>query len=206
MIGDDPIDPRDGLERAAGWPPGRAARLDDDRVVAPQVVQPLVHRDPAPGDDDHPAADRLDLRQDVGRQQDGVPLTQVADQRADLEDLDRVQARCGLVEDQDRRIVQHRLGQAHPLPESPRELADDPVLDLVESASADDLGDRPLQPRPRHVLEPGPEPQELPHPHLAVERHALRQIADLPAHLQRLVEHVVARQAPPGRWSGSGRS
>ncbi len=201
---DDAIDPRHDLDRAADRV-GRAAGLDHDRDLAPQVIQPLVHRDPAPGDDDHPIADRLDLRQDVGRQQDRVAGAQLADQRPDLQDLDRVQARRRLVEDQDRRVVQQRLGQADPLAEPPRELPDDPVLDLLQPAPGDDLGHRAPHVRPRHVLEPGPEPQELPHPHLGVERDALRQVAELAPHLQRLVEHVVSRQGRPAARRGQER-
>ena len=64
----------------------------------------------------------------------------------------------------------------------------------VQPAPGDHLADRRPPPRPRHVLEPGPEPQELPHPHLGVQRHVLGQVADLPPDLQRLVEHVVPGQ------------
>ena len=81
-----------------------------------------------------------------------MPLAQLADQRPDLADLERVEARRRLVEDQDRRVVHHRLGQADPLAEPPRELADDPVLDLAELAPGDHFADRPPPLRPRTRL------------------------------------------------------
>ena len=121
----------------------RTSGLDRDRALPPQVGKLVVERDPAPRDDDHPPANGLDLRQDVRREQDRMPLAQLADQVADLADLDRVEPGRRLVEDQDLRVVHHRLGQADPLAESPRKLADDALLDLAELASAHDLGDRP---------------------------------------------------------------
>ena len=86
-------------------------------------------------DDDHPAADGLDLRHDVRREQDRVPVAQLADQGADLADLDRVEAGRRLVEDQDVGVVDHRLGQADALAVALREVAEDPRLDVVELAA-----------------------------------------------------------------------
>ena len=152
------------------------------------------------------AADRLDLGHDVRREQDRVPLAQLADQGADLADLDRVEPGRRLVEDQDVGVVDHRLGQ-------PDALADSPWRD-----------GRGCDPRPRRagsaattwsiaarrcergdVLELGPEGQVLADPHLGVERHVLGQVADLAADLQRLVEHVVPgeRGAAAGRRRGT---
>ena len=37
-------------------------------------VELLIDGDPTPGDDDHPAANRLDFGHDVGRQEDRVPV------------------------------------------------------------------------------------------------------------------------------------
>ena len=167
------------------------------------MLELLVHGDPAPGDDDHPAADRLDLGHDVGREQDRVPVAQLADQGADLADLDRVEAGGRLVEDQDVGVVDHRLGQPDPLAKASREVAEDPVLDVRQPAPGDHLADRPPAPRAGHVLELGPEAQVLPDPHLGVERHVLGQVADLAADLQRLVQDVVPGQDGPA--AGRGR-
>ena len=102
----------------------------------PEVVELVVDGDPAAGDDDHPAADRLDLGHDVRREQDRVPVAQLADQVADLADLDRVEPGGRLVEDQDVGVVDQRLGQADPLAEPSREVAEDPALDLAPAGTA----------------------------------------------------------------------
>ena len=55
----------DGQQEAANGL-GRASGLHQDRLVLPQVVELVVDGDPALGDDDDPAAHRLDLGHDVG--------------------------------------------------------------------------------------------------------------------------------------------
>ena len=51
-----------------------------------------------------------------------------------------------------------------------------------------------------HALEPGAVAQVLADPHLAVERHRLRQVADLPPRQDRLGDEVVAvHRHPAGR-------
>ena len=120
------------VDREQGIPDrlGRAACFHEDRLVQPDAVELVVEGDLAPGDDDHPAADRLDLRHDVSREQDRMPIAQLADQGANLADLDRVEARGRLVEDQDVGVVDQRLGQADPLPEAPREVAEQAPFDV----------------------------------------------------------------------------
>ena len=86
-------------------------------VIAPwrrRLRELVVERDPPPRDDDHPPAHGFDLRQDVRRKQDRVLCCQLADHVANFADLNRVQPGRRLVEDQDLRVVHHRLGQARP--------------------------------------------------------------------------------------------
>ena len=66
----------------------------------------------------------------------------------------------------------------------------------------DHLADRPPASRPGHVLELGPVAQVLRDAHLVVERDVLRQVADLPADLERLVEDVVPGEARPAAGGG----
>ena len=84
-----------------------------------------------------------------------MPVAQLADQGADLADLDRVEARRRLVEDQDVGVVDHRLGQPDPLAVALGELAEDPILDVPQPATLDDLVDRRPPSRAGDVLELG---------------------------------------------------
>ena len=83
-------------------------------------------------DDEDAVAGGLDLGEDVGREDHGVLLAELADQRPGLTPLPRVEALGGLVEDHDVGFVDHRLGDAHPLPEALGELADDAIGDVCE--------------------------------------------------------------------------
>ena len=74
-----------------------------------------VGHDPALGDDHHAVRDPLNLRQQVAGQQDRVSAREVADQLPHVPDLVGVQSRGRLVQHQDRRLVQQRRGQTHPL-------------------------------------------------------------------------------------------
>jgi hypothetical protein len=72
---------------------------------------PLVH-------DDHARAGRHDLGQVVGRQDDRALAPELAHEVANLHDLVRVEAAGGLVEDEDVRLVDQRLGEADALLEA----------------------------------------------------------------------------------------
>ena len=60
----------------------------------------------------------------------GVPSAQRADEVPDLADLDGVEPDGGLVEDEDVRVAEQRLGDAHPLPEALGEVRGQPVEHL----------------------------------------------------------------------------
>ena len=45
---------------------GRTSCFQDDRTLTVQIGKLIVEGDAAAGNDDHPAADRLDLRENVG--------------------------------------------------------------------------------------------------------------------------------------------
>ncbi len=110
---------------------GHAVRFDDHPVAAAffaraQRVGRAVGDQLAAADDQDAAAGRLDLRQDVGREDDRLLAADLLDERPDLDDLVGVEAAGRLVEDQDVGIVQHRLRQADALPEPLGQLARPP--------------------------------------------------------------------------------
>ena len=111
----------------------RERRIDDLAAVA---------------DQDHALTDRLDLGQDVRREDHRVLLLarrrrrQSGDQRADLADLDRVEADGRLVEDQHRRIVHDRLREPDALAVALRERADHAPARARQAAALDRAFDR----------------------------------------------------------------
>ncbi len=123
-----------------------------------------------------------------------MPLAQLADQGADLADLDRVEPGGRFVENQDLGLVHHCLGQADPLTEPLGKLAEHPVLNLAQVAARDRAGDRLATLAPGHVLELGPVVEVLAHPHLGIERHVFGEVAHVPPDRQGLIQYVVTGQ------------
>ena len=122
----DPSSPAIASQRAtpgqAGQPVadgvlGDAVRFDHHAVAAAalaraQLVRRAVGDQLAAADDDDAAAGRLHLGEDVRRQDDRLLAADLLDERPDLDDLVGVEAARRLVEDDDVRVVQHRLRQA----------------------------------------------------------------------------------------------
>ena len=79
-------------------------------------------------------------------------LAQLFDQAANLANLDRIETGGRLVEDQDVGIMNHGLGQTDALPESSRQVAQDAVFDVRQSAPRNDLTDG--QPAPANGAHP----------------------------------------------------
>ena len=178
----------------------RAPHLHRDHALPVHARQLFIQHDAAPRDDDHSPADRLNFRQDVRGKKDRVLLRQLANHVAHLQDLDRIQSRCRLVEYQDRRIVQHRVGQPDPLAKPARKLTDDPPLNLRKLTPAHNLGNRHPPLLPRHVFQLRAITQKLVDPHIGVQRHVLRQIPHAAPNADRLVKHIVSGQrGPPAR-------
>ena len=96
-----------------------SAALSNSTVTAAWPCEPLAQLvgaalgdDPAAVEDQHAAAEQLDLGQDVGREQQGVLAAELADQLADGHDLLRIEADGRLVEDQHLRVVEDRRRRA----------------------------------------------------------------------------------------------
>src|SRR3989449_1218240 len=127
------------------------------------------------------------------REDHGVPARERLDERADLGDLFRVEAEGGFVEDQHLGIAEDRLRESDPLPVALRQPADEPVLDVGDEAALHDFRDPAPTLGAPHALDLGDEVQVRRDAEVPVERDALREVADPPADLQRLAEHVVSR-------------
>ena len=124
------------------WPP-RKRRSAVDGVAVDDAA--AVH-------DLHAVAHRLHLGQDVGGQDHAVGARQLADQRADLADLVRVEPDGRLVEDDHVGVVDDRLRDADALLVALGQRADQPVADVGQAAAL--LGARPA-PRQSGCAAPG---------------------------------------------------
>ena len=153
-------------------------------------------------DDDGARARRLDLGQVVRREEDRALLADLLQVVEKLGLLVRVEVARRLVEDEDRRVVDERLREADALAVAVRQVPDLLAEHLREAAHLDDALARACwKVLVVEVPEVGGELQVLEHAHLEVERRALRQVAEALAHLERLVEDVVAvdPRRPAGR-------
>jgi len=135
-----------------------------------------VRVDRAADDDDGPTAHRFDLRKNVGRKDDGLRSTEIADHVADLEDLIRVETRGGFVEDQDRGVVDHRLSETDALPVSLREGMDRFRQDVAEGAGRHDEAESVPTIRRLDALQSGHVVEVLLDHHVLVERGALGEV------------------------------
>jgi hypothetical protein len=109
--------------------------------------------------------------------------------------LIRIETIGRLIEDQHRRIVDQRLGEADPALEAFRERLDRPVGHVPELDHLDHTIDRVAPFRlaePAHV---GDEGQQAAAGHVAIERRTFRQIADSPFCLDRLPGEIESADA-----------
>ena len=98
---------------------------------------------------------------------------QIPDELAHLADLLRIETDRRLVEDQDRRVVQERLGQPHPLPVPLGEMVDDAAANVADAAAPHDVVEPRADLGARHTLQTRAETEILLDAHFAVERDAL---------------------------------
>ncbi len=137
----------------------------------------FVGNDAAIGDDDGARAHLVHLLQDVGRNDHQFVLAQLVDQAPHFVFLIRVEPIGGLVQDQDLRIVDQRLGQADAAPESFGERFDDLFDHGRESQTVDHDG-APFAPLfAREAAHIGDEIQKFADGHFAVARSTFRQIS-----------------------------
>src|SRR5205823_1938618 len=101
----------------------------------------------------------------------------------------------GLVQNQNGRVVQHGVGPTDALAVAFGQSADEPAAHVADAAPFQSVLD-PLGPvLALHAAEFGSVAQVFLDAHLRVQRHALRQVADVAAHVDRLGHDVGAGDA-----------
>ena len=194
------LDRNDSGERREAVPRRDRTReygMDDGCAGQPaaELRRRALGHDPPPVDDENAVADRLDLGQDVRREQHGAIPTEVANRLADLDDLDRVEPDRRLVEDEDPGLVHERSGERRALPEPLGEVLDLPVGHFGEEAALEGFGHAGAHEPARDTLEPGPKREVLADPHLGIRGRGLRQVAERGARRVRLAHDVVPGDA-----------
>lgn len=160
-----------------------------------QIVRRVKRHQLSPGNHDDLVADGLHLRENVGAENDGMSLPQRLDQIPDFNDLDGVQADGRLIQNDDLGSSQQGLGNAHPLPVALGQVRDAPVGHRPNSGLPDHFFNLPRQPGPPQALGPAHKAQIFQRRLVHVEGRLLREIADEPLGLARLVKHVMAADA-----------
>ena len=166
-----------------------------------QFLERAVADDAAPVDDHDPVRGGLDLLEDVGGEDHGPAAGEPPDQLADLDDLVRVQAGSGFVEDDDLRVVYEGLGQGGALAVSLGKFTYDLAVHgfkptfLQHHVGAFAEFRAAEAPRARHEV------QVRPDFHVHVQGKHLGQVPDDLAHAQRILEHV---HAPDGGRAARG--
>ena len=123
----------------------------------------------------------------------GLGRGQLADERAHLVLLVRIEAVGGLVEHQYRRVVQERLGEADALLEALGEGFNRLPEDGLQVAKPDHPPDAvPLIGRRAVTAHLGDETEEFAHGHFRVGRGAFGEVAEAAAHGHGVPRHVVA--------------
>src|SRR5208337_4417371 len=128
-------------------------------------------------DEKDPVGHRLDLLENVGRNQNCLGLAQVPDQRPNPANLVRIEAAGGLVHDQDLGVMKQRLGHRDPLPIALRKFADRLVGHGIQCTLADDGIDTTVQLGPPEAAGFAEKLEQAQRRHVGVERAVLGQVA-----------------------------
>ena len=167
-----------------------------------QSLRRVGGRDASLVDDEDAAAGHFHLGENVGGKQDGVPLAQVFDQLPHLADLVRIEADGRLVEDEQIRIMQERVGQTHALAVAFGQGADQLLLHVAQAAQfLHRIGPLAFGPS-ADAFQGRPVFEVFLHAHLGIKGHVFRHVADTRAHLAGLAGHVEPGHAGP---SAGGR-
>jgi hypothetical protein len=141
-------------------------------------------------DDDDRIADLGQLGQDVARDEHRLAARgELAHELAELDARPRVEARRRLVEDQQRRVVEQRLGQVQPLAHALAQARGRPVEEAVEAAEGGQRVDAARARRAAQAVGPREEVEELARAQVRVGRELVGHEADALAHRSRLLEH-----------------
>ncbi len=161
-----------------------------------QVFRRIFGDDFALVNDENAVTKLLGFGKDVGGEHDGALFAHFADDVADFDDLGRVQADGGFIENQHFRAVEQRLRQANALPHPFGKVAD-VAFGAVEQA---DHFERFFHPffGIGQVAQIGHELQVVEDGHIGVERHGFGQVTDPFPHFERsLTTSYPAMKASP---------
>ena len=160
-----------------------------------EIIRRVVREDAALVENQHAAARHVHLVQDVSGDENRVMSGQTFDELADGTNLVRVETDGWLVENDELRLVDQRIGEADTLLVTLRQMANDAMADVLQPA----LFHHRVHPLAglgaAQTLQAGAKSQILLHPHVAMQRVVLRHVADAPAHFIRLGENIEARHA-----------
>jgi hypothetical protein len=166
----------------------------DATGLGADLIERTVRHDAPLAHDDGARARFLHLGQVVSGQQDRAIPTDLLDVLEHLGFLVGVEIAGGLVQNENRRIVDQRLAQADALPVTVRERRDVLAERLRQTADLDDL----LEPRFELTLvEPanlGRELQVIVHSHVCVQWRTLRQVPEALPDAERVIEDVAAHR------------
>src|SRR5437899_2316704 len=126
------------------------------------------------------------------REDDRALAAEGPDEAPDLDDLSRIEADGGLVEDEDGRVVDKGLREADPLPVSFGEVAEQAIADLSQATGVEDALERDGDVPPSQPLQLRDEAEIARHAHVVVEGRILGKIPDPTPYLGRLLEDVEA--------------
>ena len=157
-------------------------------------------------DDHHAIAEQLDLGQDVRRQNKRRLPRQVTNQLADSDDLLRVETHRRLVQNENLGLMQDRGRQTHPLAVAFGQRADDLPFHFLQKTALDHLADPLPRFAARQAFETRAVGEVLADPHLGIERHVFRQVAQILARRDRIGHQILAvdGDATASRWQKAG--
>ena len=123
-------------------------------------------------------ADRTDLRQNMGAEDHGMILPQLADQITDLDDLFRIQAYGRLIQNDALGVAQDCLCETDSLPVTFGQVLDQTLLHIGDLCHFHDLINLLLPLFFRHFFQFCHEIQIFSDSHVNIQRRKLRQITD----------------------------
>ena len=186
-----------GLDARGKVLPVVLVELDlDDRLVLHEPRRQLLDGplpdEPAGGEDADPVAHRLDLREQVARQEDrqAVVAAERLEQLEDLLDADRVDRGRRFVEDQDVGVLDECVGDPEPLAHAARVRPDLVAAAIREADLAEDLVDRLLRGLAVQPVEARGVAQVRAAGHVVVEADGIGQVADPAFDLARIARRV----------------
>ena len=146
-------------------------------------------------DDQHPARYGFNFLEKMRGKQNRLLPTDLLQGRADFANLVRIQSAGGFIQNQNLRLVQHRLRQTDALPVAARELGNPLTGYLLQAAQLDDRRNALAPAREAHPAGLAEKLQQVIRGHVQIQRPILGQVADFLSRGQAVLGDVDARHA-----------